>query len=305
MIKIRNLTVAFDRSTPVVDSMSLDIEAGKTTVIVGESGSGKSVTIAAILRILPKEAHIEGSIMFEEKELLSLTDDEMNALRGKSLGYVPQGGGNSMHPLLTTGTQVAEPIEIHQKQPKQKAGQSAIEWLDRVGLHPAEKIAKAYPHTLSGGMKQRALIAMGAAGGAEMLLADEPTKGLDFERVKQMEGLFKSLHGTTILCVTHDLRFAKSIADSVCVMYGGEAVEFADADSFFADPKHPYSQMLMAALPENGLNCPETFTPPIDQRNGCLFYHRCPRGDDECLNGTQTLIAGNHSVRCRLYAVKD
>ena len=305
MIKIRNLTVSFADDAPVVDSFNLDIEPGKTTVVIGESGSGKSVTMAAILRILPREAYVSGSITFAGQELLSLTDSEINLLRGKLIGYVPQGGGNSMHPLMTTGAQVAEPIAIHQKEPQHKAFQTAVQWLNRVGLKPATKIAKAFPHTLSGGMKQRALIAMGAAGGADVLLVDEPTKGLDSERVTQIAKLFKSLHGTTILCVTHDLRFAKHIADYVCVMYGGKDVEVADAESFFAEPKHSYSQMLLAALPENGLNCPEVFTPPIDQRSGCLFYPRCPCREDKCQQITPDINTGNHRVRCRLYAATD
>ena len=302
MIKIRNLTVSFDGHSPVVDSLNLDIESGKTTVIVGESGSGKSVTIAAILRLLPNEAHVSGSITIDDMELLSLDDKAMNKLRGRVLGYVPQGGGNSMHPLLSVGEQLAEPIAVHEKLPKRNAHRAAIEWLGKMGLTPADKIAASYPHTLSGGMKQRALIAMGAAGGAQTLLADEPTKGLDYKRITQVEELFGSLRGRTILCVTHDLRFAKNIADSICVMYGGEAVELADAESFFAEPLHPYSKMLVAALPENGMHCPESFTPPVGERSGCLFMERCPSRENVCSRGTQTFEVGNHQVRCRLYA---
>ena len=305
MIEIRNLTVSFGGHLPVVDSLNLDIEAGKTTVIVGESGSGKSVTIAAILRLLPHEADVSGSIKLDGNELLGLDETEMNRLRGRVLGYVPQGGGNSMHPLLSVGEQVAEPIAVHEKLPKKRAFQSAIEWLGKMGLTPAEKVARAYPHTLSGGMKQRALIAMGAAGGAQTLLADEPTKGLDYKRIAQVEELFGGLHGRTILCVTHDLRFAKNIADNVCVMYGGEAVELADAESFFAEPLHPYSKMLISALPENGMSCPNGFTPPLEARSGCLFYERCPSREDACRQGTQTVNVGNHRVRCRLYADKN
>ena len=305
MIEIKNLSVSFGGHLPVVDRLNLSLKPSKTTVIVGESGSGKSVTIAAILRLLPKEAHVQGSITLDGRELLSMTDDDLNLLRGKSLGYVPQGGGNSMHPLLTVGEQIAEPIAIHEKLPKRKAFQAAIEWLGKMGLVPAEKIAAAYPHTLSGGMKQRALIAMGAAGGASVLLADEPTKGLDYKRVEQVAELFRSLHDTTTLCVTHDLRFAKSIADDICVMYGGKPVEFADVDSFFEGPMHPYSKMLMAALPENGMQSPDDFTPPAEQRSGCVFYHRCPERTDKCLDDIRMLNTGKHHVRCRVYADKN
>ena len=305
MIKIRNLTVSFEQNAPVVDSVNIDLARGKTTAVIGESGSGKSVSIAAILRILSKEANVKGSITLEGEELLSLTDDELNNLRGKVLGYVPQGGGNSLHPLMTVGAQVAEPLIFHQKEPRKKAFQTVIKWLDKVGLKPAKEIAQAFPHTLSGGMKQRALIAMGAAGGAKIILADEPTKGLDSKRVAQIAELFANLQETTILCVTHDLRFAKSIADNVCVMYEGQVVELTDAESFFKEPKHPYSQMLLAALPENGLNCPETFTPPIEQREGCLFYHRCPQRNDSCRNKIPMTNIGHCNVRCAQYAVTN
>ena len=300
MIEIKNLSVSFGGALPVVDRLNLKLKPGKTTVIVGESGSGKSVTIAAILRLLPNEASVSGSIKLDGRELLELSDKEMSTLRGKEIGYVPQGGGNSMHPLLTVGAQVAEPIAVHEKLPKHKAFQTAIEWLGKMGLTPAEKVAASYPHTLSGGMKQRALIAMGAAGGAQALLADEPTKGLDSKRIAQVEELFRDLKGRTILCVTHDLRFARNISDDICVMYGGKPVEFTDAASFFADPQHPYSRMMLASLPENGMACPDDFTPPAEQRTGCVFYHRCPHRADECLGEVRMLHSGAHHVRCVL-----
>jgi peptide/nickel transport system ATP-binding protein len=302
MIQIRGLTISFAGQAAVVDRLDLDIETGRTTVVIGESGSGKSVTIAAILGILPNEASVAGSITLDGVELLSLPDRDMNRLRGKALGYVPQGGGNSMHPLLRVGAQIAEPVIFHQKKPKKEAVRIAAEWLEKVGLTPSDKMSRAYPHALSGGMRQRALIAMGAAGGADTLLADEPTKGLDHRRIAQLSDLFRSLHGKTILCVTHDLRFAQSVADNLCVMYGGEAVEYSDAESFFKEPLHPYSRMLLASLPENGMECPDVFTPPIDEKAGCLFSHRCPYKKSDCLREIQMFSAGNHHVRCCLYA---
>ena len=305
MITIENLSVSFDGRTSVVDQMDLIIEDEKITVIIGESGSGKSVTISAILGILPKEATVKGSIKFNGIELLALSEREMNRLRGKVIGYVPQGGGNSMHPLINVGNQVAEPMVVHQKATKRKALNKASEWMDRVGLKPAGKIMESYPHTLSGGMRQRALIAMGAAGGADVLLADEPTKGLDDKRIDLIENLLLDLEGATIVCVTHDLRFAKRIADNVCVMYGGKVVEFADAESFFEDPWHPYSQMLLAALPENGLNSPDSFTPPAEEVAGCTFYSRCPKRDADCLNDIDLAGNDNHKVRCILNAAAN
>ena len=298
MIRLENLTIMFGKQIPVVDRMSIDIEDGKCTVIVGESGSGKSVTLAAILGILPKEARITGSIKLDDKELLTLSENDMNQIRGKRIGYVPQGGGGSMNPLMTVGAQIAEPIIIHQKSERKKALEKAVEWMDQLGLKPAKKIAGSYPHTLSGGMRQRALMAMGAAGGADVLLTDEPTKGLDDKRISQVEKLFTGMSGKTVLCVTHDLRFARKIAHRICVMYGGKIVELAETKSFFENPKHPYSKMLIAALPENGLNCPDGYTPPFELRTGCSFYNRCPKREDCCLEDIDLIELENHKVRC-------
>jgi len=305
MIEISNLSITFDGHSHVLDKMSLTIEDDKTTVVIGESGSGKSITILAILGILPTEAQVTGSIKHNGVELLTLSEKELHRMRGRDIGYIPQGGGNSMHPLITVGHQVAESVAAHQKIPKSKAFEKATGWLEKVGLKPTKEIADSYPHTLSGGMRQRALIAMGAAGGAKVLLADEPTKGLDDKRVAQIGELLKSLTEKTILCVTHDLRFAQEIADNVCVMYGGQVVEYAGVDSFFANPKHPYSQMLIASLPENGLNCPESVTPPNIERTGCSFYHRCPYKEIDCMNDVQMYRQGEHEVRCRLHVTVD
>ena len=305
MIKISNLTIMFGEQVPVVDQVSMDIEKGKKTIVVGESGSGKSVTILAILGVLPPEAKVEGSIMLEGNELLYLSENEMNRLRGKEIGYVPQGGGNSMNPLMTIGDQIAESIQIHKGTGKTGALEQAVEWLERLGLKPGTELAKAYPHTLSGGMRQRALMAMGAAGGAKVLLADEPTKGLDEKRISQIGEIFMLMKHTTTLCVTHDLRFAKVIADNICVMYGGKMVEVADSNSFFSNPLHPYSQMLIAALPENGLNCPEGYTPPFEKRTGCPFYNRCPKKETACLNEIEMISLGNHKVRCLSHVIRD
>ena len=206
-----------------------------------------------------------------------------------------------MNPLMTVGEQVSEPLVEHSGLKKDEALQKAKAWMERLGLTPADKLARAYPHTLSGGMRQRALMAMGAAGGARILLADEPTKGLDEKRIAEVEKLLLSMDDRTLLCVSHDIRFASRIADTVCVMYGGKTVEVAPAKAFFKKPKHPYSKMLLEALPENGLNCPGGYAPSIDKRFACAFANRCPQASGKCFETPEMVRVEQHNVRCHLY----
>ena len=276
MIEIKNLTIQFNRQPPVVEEMSLTVPEGGRTIILGESGSGKSVTLAAILGILPSDAAVRGSIKIGGAEMLGLRERELRKIRGKVIGYIPQGSGNGMNPLMTVGEQVSEPLVEHSGLKKGEALQKAKAWMERLGLTPADKLAKAYPHTLSGGMRQRALMAMGAAGGAKILLADEPTKGLDEKRIAEVEKLLLALEDRTLLCVSHDIRFASRVADTVCVM-------------------------LLEALPENGLNCPGGYAPSINKRFACTFAHRCPQASGKCLETPEMTRVEQHNVRCHLY----
>ena len=301
MIEIKNLTIQFNRQPPVVEDMSLTVPEGGRTIILGESGSGKSVTLAAILGILPSDAAVRGSIKIGGTEVLGLRERELRKIRGKVIGYIPQGSGNGMNPLMTVGEQVSEPLVEHSGLKKDEALQKAKAWMERLGLTPADKLARAYPHTLSGGMRQRALMAMGAVGGARILLADEPTKGLDEKRIAEVEKLLLSMDDRTLLCVSHDIRFASRIADTVCVMYGGKTGEVAPAKAFFKKPKHPYSKMLLEALPENGLNCPSGYAPSIDKRFACAFANRCPQASGKCFETPEMVRVEQHNVRCHLY----
>ncbi|MEG2286012.1 MAG: ABC transporter ATP-binding protein [Eubacterium sp.] len=301
MIEIKNLTIQFNGQAPVVDNMTLTIPDGCRMVILGESGSGKSVTLAAILGILPPEARLRGSIKIDGLELLNLNECEMRRIRGKVIGYIPQGSGNGMNPLMSVGEQISEPLIQHDGLDKREAFQKAKEWMEKLGLTPADRLAQAYPHTLSGGMRQRALMAMGIAGGAEILLADEPTKGLDEKRIAEIEKMFIALKTRTILCVSHDLRFTHKIADAVCVMYSGKTVEIADAKIFFSNPGHPYSKMMIEALPENGLKCPGGYAPPLEDRFGCSFANRCPKAFEQCVMAPEMISVKKHQVRCHLY----
>ena len=302
MIEIRGLTVRFGDSA-AVEGFDYAAPEGKTTVIIGESGSGKSVMLSAILRILPREARVSGRVLLDCAELFTLSEREFRKLCGSALAYIPQGSGNSLNPLLRTGFQIAEPIMQHKKLKKTPAIAQAAELMRRLNIGNEEAVAASYPHTLSGGMKQRALIAMGIASEAPVILADEPTKGLDRERISIIEELFAQLKNHTILCVSHDLRFAAKIADRVCVMYSAQAVEEADARDFFAEPLHPYSKMLIAALPENGMNVSDGYAPArADFDGGCRFAARCPQRTERCATPPPLVAVGSRKVRCHLYA---
>lgn len=218
-IEIKNVSVTFPNGARVLDEVSLVLPEGTRTVVIGESGSGKSVMLAALLGILPAGAGVSGSFYLDGEDLFLLPEKKMEKIRGRKLGYIPQGSGNSLNPLLKVGLQIAEPLMETCGIGKKEAVKAAILWMKKLHLGQEELLAEAYPHTLSGGMKQRVLIAMGSASGAKILLADEPTKGLDEERVELVIELIRKLKGRTLLCVSHDLHFAEAVADRVCVMY--------------------------------------------------------------------------------------
>ena len=301
MIDITGLNVRFGESY-AVEGFDLSVPDGRTTMIIGQSGSGKSVMLSAILRILPREARVSGSVILGGRELLGMKEREFRKIRGVELSYIPQGSGNSLNPLLKTGFQIAEPIMEHHKIKKQPALERAIALMRRLNIGDEERVAGSFPHTLSGGMKQRALIAMGVAAEAPVILADEPTKGLDRARIAIVEELFAQLRGSTILCVSHDLRFAAKTADRICVMYEAQKVEEADAAEFFARPLHPYSKMLLDALPENGMRVSAGFTRAAEKNEGCRFYASCPSRTDRCTEAVPVTATGTRKVRCVLYA---
>lgn len=304
MIELVDLSVSFSGETRALDKIDLTIPDGVNTVVIGESGSGKSVMLSAILRTLPREARVTGRVCLDGTELLSLPERDMRKIRGRALAYIPQGSGNSLNPLLTVGFQIAEPMMEFHGVPKADAMASAVAWMRKLHLGREEQIARSYPHTLSGGMKQRALIAMGAAGGAKTLLADEPTKGLDAERTAQVIEVFRELKGRTMLCVSHDLHFVQALADRISVMYAAQQVEYCGKEAFFTEPLHPYSRMMLEALPENGLRAEIGFAPPHGNYSvlGCHFYDRCPHASKRCQDAPPLVELSGRKVRCWLYA---
>ena len=264
--------------------VSLKIDKGNIHSLVGESGCGKTLTAMSIMRLLPKTAEIKsGEILFEGTNILYNKEKQMRDLRGNKIALIPQDPMTSLNPLYTIGNQIVESIRAHSKVSHHQALRKAKEVLDLVKIPDIPLKIKAYPHELSGGMKQRVIIAMALATNAELIIADEPTTALDVTIQKQIMDLINEIKkefGTTILLISHDLALVSNYADKVSVMYAGHIVEEAPAQAFFKNPLHPYSQALMNSLPTRNqifkLKTIEGMPPSIQEViNGCKFHPRC------------------------------
>lgn len=305
MLEIDSVSIRFGSAPEAVSDTSFQVRDGDHMVVIGETGSGKSVLLQAALGLLPANARVSGRILLDGKDLLACGEREMNATRGKKIAYIPQGSGNGLNPLYTIGHQMCETIRKHQKCTRKEALARAAELLESFGLENGRAICRQYPFQLSGGMRQRVLIAMGIAAGADLVLADEPTKGLDRNRIALVEDAFHRLGDRTLLCVTHDLRFAKAVASKIIVMYASQQIESCDCAAFFEGPLHPYSKALLQALPENGLVANLGFAPPredADAQDACHFYDRCPDRCERCRCAPPLVTVGDREVRCWNYA---
>jgi len=309
LIEISDLSVSFlgAQSVQAVNDVKLTLVEGQKTAIIGETGSGKSVLLLAILKLLPTTAQVSGNIMYNGKNLLKLSEKELRMIRGAQIGYVPQGSGNSLNPLLNVGMQIGEPLVQHRGYNKKQAFNKSVALLQRFHIGMAEQRARNYPHTYSGGMKQRALVAMGISAGAQLILADEPTKGLDDEKIEQVKTAFLSLEKQSILCVTHDINFASAIAQSIGVMFASQLIEYGPKEALLNKPLHPYTKDMMNAMPENGLNIPAVFSSTTNVTDGgCPYKLRCAVADERCDKMPPLIDAGeNHKVRCWQYAHKN
>ena len=305
LLRVNELSVCFRGGNHVqaVENVSMEVRQGDRLCIIGETGSGKSILLLAILRLLPGTAQVTGDALFREQSLFAMTARELDRIRGGSISYVPQGSGNGMNPLLRVGFQVGEPLMAHRGLRRREAGQRAVELLRRFHLGREESLARQYPFTFSGGMRQRALIAMGVAADAELMFADEPTKGLDERRIRLVADAFLALERQTLVCVTHDLSFARTIATKVSVMYAANQVELADAQELFRNPLHPYTRDMIAAMPENGLRFNPGFAPSHEDAavKGCKYASRCPDRMARCGQMPPMTEVGGHQVRCWKY----
>lgn len=314
LLAISDLSVTFatDRGqVQALDGVSLSLNAGETLAVVGESGSGKSVTALSILGLLGDSGRVsDGSIEFGGEDLTKVSDQRLREIRGNQIAFIFQEPMSSLNPVLTIGTQVAEPIWLHHKKSWPEAFEQAGELLQRVAIPDAVKRLEDYPHQFSGGMRQRVMIAMALACQPKLIIADEPTTALDVTVQAQILSLLKNLTkeaNSSLILITHDLGVVARYADNVAVMYGGRVVETASARELYKNPQHPYTEGLMASIPKlDGDPGSRLYTiegQPPDLSNlpsGCSFHPRCPYAQDKCTMTKPTLseVAPNHLRAC-------
>ena len=314
LLAISDLSVTFATErgqVQALDGVSLSLNAGETLAVVGESGSGKSVTALSILGLLGDSGRVShGSIEFGGEDLTKVSDQRLREIRGNQIAFIFQEPMSSLNPVLTIGTQVAEPIWLHHKKSWSEAFEQAGELLQRVAIPDAVKRLEDYPHQFSGGMRQRVMIAMALACQPKLIIADEPTTALDVTVQAQILSLLKNLTkeaNSSLILITHDLGVVARYADNVAVMYGGRVVETASARELYKNPQHPYTEGLMASIPKlDGDPGSRLYTiegQPPDLSNlpsGCSFHPRCPYAQDKCTMTKPTLseVAPNHLRAC-------
>ncbi|MGW0895409.1 ABC transporter ATP-binding protein [Streptomyces goshikiensis] len=307
-LEVRDLKVHFpteDGLVKSVDGLTFSLEKGKTLGIVGESGSGKSVTSLGIMGLHRvgqygrQRARISGEIWLNGKELLSADEDEVRKLRGREIAMIFQDPLSAMHPYFTVGKQISEAYRVHNNVDKKAARKRAVDLLDRVGIPEPHKRVDSYPHEFSGGMRQRAMIAMALVNNPELLIADEPTTALDVTVQAQILDLIRDLQqefGSAVIMITHDLGVVAEMADELLVMYGGRCVERGSAEKVFYEPRHPYTWGLLGSMPRIDRDQTERLipvkgSPPslINIPSGCAFNPRCPYADVPKDNVTRTV----------------
>ncbi len=316
LLEVRNLAVHFRGAAGVaraVDGVSFTVARGETVAIVGESGSGKSVTALSLLRLIDAPGRIEpGSVIrFEGLDLLALDEEPMRQLRGRRIAMIFQEPMTALNPVFTVGDQVAEVARIHEGASRAAAWQRAVQMLARTGIADAERRAKDYPHQLSGGMRQRVLIAMALLLSPALVIADEPTTALDVTIQAQILDLLRTLQqetGSAVLLITHDFGVVAEMAQRVLVMYGGQIVESAPVRTLFSSPAHPYTAGLLRAMPRMGSRrdrleaIPGTVPPATAWPSGCRFRDRCAHAWDKCASDAPAPVevVPGHVARCHL-----
>ena len=318
LLAIRDLKTYFRTGAGVarsVDGVSLDVGAGETVGVVGESGCGKSVTALSVLRLIQPPGRIEpGSrIEFEGRDLLVLDEPTMRGIRGRRIAMIFQEPMTALNPVFTVGDQVAEVVRVHGQGSRKEAWARAVDMLAQVGISSPAERAGQYPHQLSGGMRQRVMIAMALVLSPALVIADEPTTALDVTiqaQILELLGGLQARLGTSILMITHDLGVVAETARRVVVMYAGEVVEQSSVHDLFARPHHPYTEGLLRSMPRVGqrrerlVTIPGTVPPPTAWPAGCRFRDRCPYAWDRCATEHPPLyqIGAGHVSRCHLAA---
>lgn len=312
LLHIENLKTVIsskDGKLVPVDGVDIAIPKGKTVGIVGESGCGKSMTAMSVMGLLPNTTHIEeGKILFQDMDLTKLNPKELRKITGDKISIIFQEPMTSLNPVIQVGKQVREAILLHEKVSKEEAKQRVIEIFRQVGIPEPERRYNAYPHQLSGGLRQRVMIGMAMVCNPDLLIADEPTTALDVTIEAQILHLMRQLQkdkGTSIMMITHNLGVVAEICDQVYVMYAGKVVESAEVHELFQNPKHPYTQGLLGALPKmdsrQRLNSIDGMVPTLkDMPTGCRFAPRCPMATQKCREEQPALVdvTAEHQVRC-------
>lgn len=321
VLEVKNLKTHFNTDKGVVkavDGVTFDLIEGKTLGVVGESGCGKSITAMSVMRLIDRNGGIvDGTIMYEGRDLAKISLDEMRKIRGNDISIIFQEPMTSLNPVFRIGDQIVEAIKLHQDLSKEEAHDKAVSMLKLVGIPRAERVVYDYPHQLSGGMRQRAMIAMALACDPKILIADEPTTALDVTIQAQILALMndlKSKTNTAIMLITHDLGVVAQMADDVIVMYSGKVVESAEVKELYGNPKHPYTQGLLDSIPDvksekKRLNSIEGVVPnPMELPKGCYFAPRCKFAMDKCWEQEpgvyfidKEINGENHKVKCFLY----
>ena len=317
ILEVKDLSVAFDTyagEVKAVQEVSFSVAPGEAIGIVGESGCGKSVTAHSIMGLIPSPPGriAQGEILFNNVDLLQLSDKAMEKIRGNDIGMIFQDPMSSLNPVLTIGTQLMETLQLHKKMSPQEAKKKAIEMLSLVGIPVPEKRIEEYPHQFSGGMRQRAMIAMALACNPKLLIADEPTTALDVTIQAQILDLIKKLNtefNTSVIMISHDLGVIASLCSRVIVMYAGRIAEIGSVLDVFKNPQHPYTWGLLKSLPRMDVFTKEPLAvidghPPdlLNPPTGCPFYPRCPHAMQVCTEyyPEDTMITHQHMTRCWL-----
>ena len=317
VLQVKNLKTYFyteEGMVPAVDGLDFELGKGETLAIVGESGCGKSVTSLSVLRIVPTPPGkiLDGEILYKGEDLLKKSEREMRAIRGNEISMIFQEPLTSLNPVFTIGKQITDILRMHQGMNKKQAYEKAVEMLAKVRIPSPEKVVNDYPHQLSGGMRQRVMIAMALACNPGILIADEPTTALDVTIQAQIMHLLCDLkkdRDTSIILITHDLGVVAQIAENVMVMYAGQAVEYADVKSIFKEPLHPYTKGLLKSLPVLGEEKDELYSikgnipSPKDYPQGCRFSPRCDQVCEKCRKEPPplTVLPDGRKVRCWNY----
>lgn len=316
LLDVKNLTTCFysgNQAIPAVENLSFSISKSETLGIVGESGSGKSVTSLSIMRLIPNPPGkiVSGQIIFNGRDLLQVSEEEMRTIRGNRISMIFQEPMTSLNPVYTIGNQLSEVFMLHQKLSRQEAMKRSLEMLEKVKIPLAKERLKQYPHQLSGGMRQRVMIAMALACKPELLIADEPTTALDVTTQAQILHLIKELKestNTSVMLITHNMGLVAEIADKVMVMYCGRVLEYSDVRTLFKNPKHPYTIGLLNSIPK--IEGPRTklfsikgsVPAPGQIKKGCRFKNRCEYATSKCESEEPPLFKkGESLVRCWEY----